>query len=93
MTSKHRFVGVLLLAAPGVGFAGTAAPPDSAAPKALLDLRAKLLSTPREEAKRDLGKFRALCDDAGYPLVGNIANKGDRVQPSEVCATLRKPTR
>src|SRR5215813_10329749 len=97
MPRRHRFVTVLLLSAPGVGLAATPArhapPPDSAAPKALLDLRARLLSTPRDEAKRDLGRFRALCDPEGYPLVGNVANKSERVQPSELCATLRKTSK
>jgi len=92
MPRKHRFLTMLLLSAPAVGFAGTP-PPDSAAPKALLDLRARLLSTPRDEAKRDLGRFRALCDAEGYPLVGNVANKSERVQPSELCATLRKTSK
>src|SRR5262245_32338230 len=94
MPRRHRFATVLLLSAPGVGLAATAGrhepPPDSAAPKALLDLRAKLLSTPRDQAKADLGRFRAICDDEGYPLVGNVANKGERVQPSEICAEVRK---
>src|SRR5215470_5038399 len=91
---RHRCVTGLFLSAPGVGLAATAGrhdpPPDSSAPKVLLDLRAKLLSTPREQAKADLGRFRALCDDEGYPLVGNVANKGERVQPSEICAEVRK---
>lgn len=93
MPRKHRLLTALLLSAPAVGFAKAPPPPDSAAPKALLDLRAKLLSTPKDDAKHDVGKFRALCDDEGYPLVGNIANKSERLQPSEVCATLRKPTK
>jgi hypothetical protein len=93
MTNKHRILVVALLGAP---LAGTAAawphkpPPDSAAPKALLDLRAKLLSTERAQAKAEPGPFRALCDDDGYPLVGNVANKGSRYQPSELCADLQK---
>jgi hypothetical protein len=94
MTHKHRILAVVLLGAPIAG--GTAAawpkqpPPDSAVPKELLDLRAKLLSTEREQARADAPRFRALCDADGYPLVGNIANKASRYQPSELCADLRQ---
>ncbi len=97
MTRKHRILVVALLSAPLGGLAAAAPartpPPDAAVPKALLDLRAKLLSTEREQAKADPGRFRALCDSEGYPLVGNIANKTNRYQPSELCADLRQAKR
>jgi hypothetical protein len=96
MTKRHRILLVALLASPLNGLAAASPardhqpPPDTAVPKALLDLRARLLSTERAQAQGDAGRFRALCDDDGYPLVGNIANKAGRYQPSELCADVRK---
>jgi hypothetical protein len=93
MTHKNRILAMVLLSAP---IAGTALawphkpPPDAEVSKELLDLRAKLLGTKPEQARAEAANFRALCDNDGYPLVGNIANKGDRYQPSALCADLRK---
>lgn len=97
MTHKNRIFAMVLLSVPlgGLATASPAAPerqppPDTAVPQALLELRAKLIGSARHQAKSDVGRFRALCDDEGYPLVGNIANKGGRYQPSELCADIRK---
>jgi hypothetical protein len=93
MTRKNKILTIVLLSAPLAGAAGAwphKPPADSDAPKALLDLRAKLLGTPPEQARTQVDRFRALCDADGYPLVGNVANKGDRVQPSELCAEVRQ---
>ncbi|HEX4419244.1 MAG TPA: hypothetical protein VH165_15135 [Kofleriaceae bacterium] len=64
-----------------------APPPDAKAAPALLALRTQLLQTPRAEAQ--LATFRPLCDRDGYPLVGNVASKGDVYQPSQVCSYVR----
>lgn len=93
MARKHKLLTVLLLSsAPAVASpsAPHAPPPDSAAAKPLLELRAQLLHAGRDKAQGDVGKFRALCDKDGYPLVGNIANKGDMYQPSQFCSDVRK---
>jgi len=93
MPHRNRIFAILLLSAGAAAASspgeGRKPPPDSTVAPALLDLRAKLLGTPRDQARADAGRFRALCDDDGYPLVGNIANKTGRYQPSELCADLR----
>jgi hypothetical protein len=68
-------------------------PPDSEAPKRLLELRAKLHAAGRDRAWADLRQYRPLCDASGYPLVGNVASKGEGYQPSEFCAEVRKGNR
>jgi hypothetical protein len=90
MTNKHRILAFMLLSVPAAASPGRQPPPDSAAPKELLELRAQLLKTKPEQARTEATRFRALCDADGYPLVGNIANKTGRYQPSELCADLRK---
>lgn len=62
----------------------------------LLALRERLLATKGSAASKQAGRFRPLCDAAGYPLVGNLARKADPatvsdpgLQPSEYCATVR----
>lgn len=93
MARKHKFLTVLLLSsAPAAASpAVTHTPPaDSAVAKPLLELRAQLLHAGRDKAQAEAGKFRPLCDKDGYPLVGNVASKGDMYQPSEFCSDVRK---
>jgi hypothetical protein len=61
----------------------------------LLKLRRELYNMQYDDAAKQLPRFRALCDADGYPLVGNIASKGDgrRMQPSEACNTLHASTK
>ena len=62
------------------------------APEALISLRSELVETAAADAIARMDHFRPLCDDAGYPLVGNLANKGPAagtLQPSEFCAEVR----
>jgi hypothetical protein len=60
-------------------------------PERLLALRADLLRAGRDKAQAEIARFRALCDSDGYPLVGNVAAKGDKwYQPSQFCSDLRK---
>jgi len=99
MPHKNKIFAILLLTAGGVAAGSPDAtndrkpPPDSAVPPALIELRARLLGTPRDQARSDPARFRALCDSDGYPLVGNIAQKSGRYQPSELCADVRKTAR
>lgn len=65
-------------------------PSDEKAPPALIKLRGELLGTSREKVQQKPGHFRPLCDKDGYPLVGNMASKGNVYQPSEFCAEVRK---
>ena len=67
-----------------------APPPDSEVAKPLLDLRGDLIRAGREKAQMAIARFRPLCDQDGYPLVGNLANKGDMYQPSQFCSDVRK---
>jgi hypothetical protein len=89
MARTHHILTVLLLSSAPVAASPTA-PPDSAVDKRLIDLRAELWEAGRAKAATQLGKFRALCDNDGYPLVGNVASKSDLYQPSELCSVVRK---
>jgi len=80
--------------APSVVVAAVSAPP-SAAPSVdvkLLSLSGELTSLDRDKALAKLEHFRPLCDDRGYPLVGNLPSKGmsNGLHPSEFCAEVRK---
>lgn len=68
-----------------------APPADSAVPERLLSLRDDLARVGHDKAQAEVARFRPLCDGDGYPLVGNVAAKGDRwYQPSQFCSDLRK---
>lgn len=95
MTRPHRFPLLLvLLATLSAAEVATASPepppPDAKADRFLLKIRAQLLATPRAEARTGAARFRALCDNWGYPLVVDVAGKSDAYQPSELCADARK---
>lgn len=64
--------------------------PDGDLPKALVELRSELYRKGAAAAVADPARFRALCDREGYPLVGNVANKGAMYTVAEHCATVRK---
>jgi hypothetical protein len=42
-----------------------------------------------------MARYRPLCDKDGYPLVGNLSRKSPDpgLEPSELCAEVRKQTR
>jgi hypothetical protein len=68
-----------------------APPADSAVPERLIALRDELTRAGRDKAQAEVARFRPLCDGDGYPLVGNIAAKGDKwYQPSQFCSDVRK---
>ncbi len=93
MTRKRNILTVLLLSVAPAAASPTAphAPPaDSEVARPLLELRSLLLHAGRDKAQADPSKFRPLCDKDGYPLVGNIANKGNMYQPSQFCSDVRK---
>lgn len=84
---------LLLCAAPAAALADAPVPPptpppDKRASPALLELRRELSRT-ELAAARTQPRFRPLCDDRGYPLVGNVASKGTQTRPSEYCADVR----
>ena len=93
MARSHRILTVLLMAAaPAAASPNAHAPPpeDAKVSRELLDLRGAMMNAGRDQAQTNLARFRPLCDKDGYPLVGNIANKGDMYQPSKFCSDLRK---
>jgi hypothetical protein len=77
--------------------AAVSAPAAASVPAARLDdaslaaLRTELDGMKREDALTKVAHFRPLCDEAGFPLVGNLARKvaAPSLQPSEVCAEVR----
>jgi len=82
---------VLLSAAPAAASPDAhAPPPDAHVSKATLDLRLELIRTGRDKAQANVSRFRPLCDQDGYPLVGNMANKSNVYQPSQFCNDVRK---
>ena len=57
----------------------------------LQNLNGELSITRLAEALSRLEHFRQLCDDLGYPRVGNIVSKtGDGAKASEFCAEIRE---
>jgi hypothetical protein len=97
MPARNRIATLVLLSSTAA-FASPAkhTPPDDDTVKPeLLTLRRELYNMEYEDAAKQLPRFRALCDADGYPLVGNIASKGDgrRMQPSEACRALRTSTK
>ncbi|HEX3766402.1 MAG TPA: hypothetical protein VHW23_47240 [Kofleriaceae bacterium] len=92
----HQLLTVLLLSSapagawPGAPAAPHAPPDDAHAPRALLDLRAEMMKAGHDKAQADVGRFRALCDPDGYPLVGNLVEKSSMYQPSQFCSDVRK---
>jgi hypothetical protein len=91
MARKHNVLTALLLsAAPAAASPEHRAPPPAASlPQALRDLRRDLVAAGRDRALAAIARFRPLCDQDGYPLVGNVASKGDLYQPSQFCAEVR----
>ena len=89
--TRHRIATALLLSSAAAFASPERRPPDDdhAKPE-LLKLRAELFHSTEDAAKKQLAHFRPLCDADGYPLVGNIATKGERFQPSELCAIVRE---
>lgn len=83
-------------AAPSAPEAATPAPPrprpESNDP-ALLALSEELYATKRSSAMAQPARFRPLCDQDGYPLVGNLNRKSASpgYQPSAFCGELRQP--
>ena len=53
-------------------------------------LQDELGALSREDALKKIDHFRPLCDDKGYPLVGNLQRKSLDLPPSELCAEIRK---
>jgi hypothetical protein len=96
MARTHNILTVLLLSAapaaasPAAHGTPPAPPTDAAAGRPLLELRAQLLHTGRDKAQAEIARFRPLCDKDGYPLVGNVASKGDMYQPSTFCSDVRR---
>ena len=86
MIRKRVLIPVLLL---GSSTAWAKPPADADAPPKLIELRSKLFNAGEEGAKKDMPRFRALCDAEGFPLVGNMTRKGDVYQPSAFCAVVR----
>ncbi len=62
---------------------------DDAQPKARLQLRSELYQAGTSERALGQASLRALCDDHGYPLVGNVATKGMRYDVSAYCSDVR----
>lgn len=56
----------------------------------LQPLQDELSALSREDALKKIDHFRPLCDDKGYPLVGNLQRKAVDLPPSELCAEIRK---
>jgi hypothetical protein len=91
MNHKRKIIGIVLLSA-GLATQAVGSPtiaPDAKQPKARLELRSSLYQAGEVKAKADIGRFRALCDSQGYPLVGNVANKGMRYDVASFCADVR----
>jgi hypothetical protein len=97
MPARHRLATLILLSSTVASASPDVhrPPPDAEVKPALLQLRTELRAMTHENAVKALPRFRALCDADGYPLVGNIATKGEdeRIQPSQACRLLREQSK
>lgn len=91
MNNKRKILTVALLSA-GLSSSAAASPnvaPDDKQPAWRIELRASLYQAGETKAKAEMPRFRALCDSEGYPLVGNVANKGMRYEVADYCRDVR----
>lgn len=87
---KRTLIPLLLLSSTTAFASPNPPPPDDQVPKELLALRSKLAKAGKQKALKSPTTYRALCDEHGYPLVGNMLRKGNVYQPSEFCEQVRK---
>ncbi len=80
-------------ASPATAAAAVAPRPTGAPSAALLRLRDALADGDEELILRNPGRYRALCDAEGYPLVGNVADKVDGMHASDLCEVVRSDQR
>lgn len=64
--------------------------PDDEQPENLLRLRSELYRSDELTLDAAHAKFRALCDDNGYPVVGNVASKSMRHDVTSYCEDVRE---
>lgn len=92
----RQVAGVQHVAAPSIMAMPPSTPPpilgDDAQPRERLELRAALYRGGPDAARLTMERFRALCDADGYPLVGNVANKGMRYEVADYCKDVRNGT-
>jgi hypothetical protein len=62
---------------------------DEEQPEALMRLRGELYGADDLTLNLSHEKFRALCDENGYPVVGNVASKAMRHDVSSYCEDVR----
>jgi len=63
--------------------------PDNEQPESMLRLRSELYRADELTLSASHAKFRALCDDNGYPVVGNVASKSMRHDVTSNCEDVR----
>ena len=89
MKRKAYSLLVIALAATGCGAAvDNPEPAAESEPRDLEALNQELSMTSLDEAVQNRWHFRSLCDDEGYPLVGNLNGKVITTA-SEFCEALR----
>ena len=62
---------------------------DSEQPESVMQLRSELYGADDLTISVSHAKFRALCDENGYPVVGNVASKSMRHDVSSYCEDVR----
>ncbi len=62
---------------------------DAAQPRERLELRNELYQAGNHDRAIGEARFRALCDEHGYPLVGNVSGKSMRYDVSAYCTDVR----
>ena len=90
MIRKRSLIPILLLSSSTAFASPKPPPPDDQVPEELLTLRSKMAKAGKTKALKSPETYRALCDEHGYPLVGNMLRKGKVYQPSEFCEQVRK---
>jgi hypothetical protein len=86
-------IATVLLSSTAMAGADRKPPKDADAPPALIELRKNLYAAKPTDALADKPRFRALCDAEGYPLVGNLRDKGITLTVADFCGEVRKAER
>jgi hypothetical protein len=85
---------VTVLANPSADLVIPATPPviepDHEQPESVMRLRSELYRADELTLSASHAKFRALCDENGYPVVGNVASKSMRHDVSSYCEDVRE---
>ena len=91
MRKTYTILAVAFTTAACGGEAASEPSPQTETPRAEQSLAQELENTPLDQALANREHFKALCDEAGYPLPGNVNPKAGPTKLQEFCAAVAPP--